>query len=230
MALLRLFAIAVVALLGCDASRVSEPAPPPSEPARRERMEGRFEATHGVRAALERGDVEAARVGALAIAVDAHVAGRADDAPSRARDVALAPDVRAAAAAFGDMLVACGGCHERAGVTMPDLDPSPPETGDLAERMQLHAWASREMCDAIAMGSARRFERAAAALDIAPFSGETPPDEERPEGLRAIEERLRAAARSGPRTPAERAHVYGVVLGTCADCHSRIRALDQAPP
>src|SRR5262245_50756023 len=105
-------------------------------------MEERLEAVHSVRAALERGDLDGARVAALAVAVHPFVtppAGRsADEAPERARDVATAPDLAAATSAFGSLLVACGDCHEAAGARIPDLEPVAPSLGDLEARMQRH--------------------------------------------------------------------------------------------
>jgi hypothetical protein len=63
----------------------------------------------------------------------------------------------------------------------------------------------------------------------APLTGEVPVADEHPPGLSAIAARLHRRARQAERAKGmrERAAIYGDVLAACAQCHTRIRELDQ---
>lgn len=248
---LTILVIALSLVLGCGRDRplgpnersheqppevvaLGEDAVPLPETARRARMHERFETVDLARSALMRGDLTAVRNVASTIAfrfpIDLPPAARAhgDRIPSRALALSAAEDLPTAAAAFASLIGTCGACHAESGARWSWDEPPMPDGDDIEARMQRHAWANERMWEALLVASPERFDRAAEVLEAAPLSGETAPDEERPGGIRAIEERLRGAAREArtARTMDDRAAVYGRILATCAGCHARMREID----
>ncbi|MDQ3036948.1 MAG: hypothetical protein M3Y87_31435 [Myxococcota bacterium] len=202
--------------------------------ARRAHMHARFETVDLARSALMRGDLSAVRSVASTIAfripVDLPRAARlhGDRVPRRALALSAAEDLPTAASAFAALVGTCGACHAETGASWSWEQPPLPEGDDLGARMQRHAWAHERMWEALLVASPERFDRAADILAVDPISGDAPPDEEHPEGIRAIEERLRDAARDArdARTMDDRIEIYGRIIATCAGCHARIREIE----
>lgn len=217
-----------------ESTAIGEEARPlPSTP-RRARMHERFEAVDLARSALQRGDLEAARTVASTIAFQAPfdlppvVREHGDAVPRRARELGAAEDLTQAGAAFARLAGTCGECHAAAGATWAWDEPPVPDGADLEQRMRRHAWANERLWESLLTRDSERFDRAAEILAEAPLTGEIAPDEERPAGLRDIEERLRAAAREGAAasTMDQRVAAYGRIVATCGECHRAIRAID----
>lgn len=218
-----------------ESTALGEEAQPLPETERRARMHERLESVDLARTALQRGDLDAARSVASTIAfrlpldLPPAVREQGDAVPRRALELSAAADLESAGAAFARLAGTCGACHAAAGATWAWDEVPVPDGADLTERMRRHAWASERLWEALLTRDAERFERAAEILAEAPLSGESPPDEERPVGLREIEDRLRAAARDGAaaRSMDERVAAYGRIVATCGECHRRIRAIDR---
>ncbi|WP_236520009.1 hypothetical protein [Sandaracinus amylolyticus] len=224
-------------VVGCEGGATSEPlavAAPEhaSADTRRAHMHERFESIDVARSALQRGDLAATRTIASTIAfrmpidLPPPVRVHGDAVPRRALALSAAEDLDTASAAFAQLVGTCGACHEAAGATWAWQETPIPEGEDLEPRMQRHAWANERMWEALLTRDPERFDRAASVLAEAPLSGDIAPDEERPAGLREIEERLRDAARdvASATTMDERVTIYGRIVATCGACHARLRA------
>jgi cytochrome c553 len=208
----------------------------PSATVGQRRMHDRYDRVEVVRDALIVGDLVAAK--RLARGLDQPVAaaelpeaaqGLRDAVPVRAKAFLGAGSVPQGARAFAQVMLACGSCHTAAGVRWSFDEPAWPEGDELAEHMGRHAWAVDRMWEGLMLGDEERFDLGARRFVEAPLTGEVPVADEHPPGLSAIAARLHRRARQAVRAKGmgERAAIYGDVLAACAQCHTRIRALDQ---
>jgi cytochrome c5 len=178
------------------------------------------------------GNLEAARAAARSLAEHDYASTLPADwrhwvvqMQERARDVALAADLRSAAQAVGALGLSCGTCHAqmRTGPTPAAGEPlewkDPPE--DLDQRMLRHAIGADLLWSGLTQDSERAWLDGTVTLTRAPLrpasrDGEPigPATQARMEQVRTLAERARAA-RSHP----ERAAIYGELIAGCADCH-----------
>jgi cytochrome c553 len=208
----------------------------PSATAEPRRMHDRYDRVEVVRDALVVGDLVAAkRLGreldqpVTAVELPKAAEGLRDAVPTRANAFLAAASLPQGARAFAQVMLACGSCHTAAGVRWSFDEPAWPEGDELAEHMGRHAWAVDRMWEGLMLGDEERFDLGARRFVEAPLTGEVPVADEHPPGLSAIAARLHRRARQAERAKGmgERAAIYGDVLAACAQCHTRIRALDQ---
>ncbi|HJL20067.1 MAG TPA: hypothetical protein RMH99_30660 [Sandaracinaceae bacterium LLY-WYZ-13_1] len=218
---------------GAEALPEPESLPPPTDGQRH--MHDRYDGIEAIRGALVRGDAEVAR--AVARGLDRPVSfddlpasarGLRAVVPSRAREVAAATTEEDTAAAFARLVSGCGECHRAAEVTWRFDDHPAPEGEDLDGHMARHAWAVERMWEGLMLADPERFDRGARALEEAPLTGDEPVEDENPPGVSRIAVRIHARARDAREAAdmAERAAIYGDLLGGCGACHARIAALD----
>ncbi|MGD8860826.1 MAG: hypothetical protein PVI30_12520, partial [Myxococcales bacterium] len=143
-----------------------------------------------------------------------------------ADEIAIAPDVRAAAIGVGRLGVTCGDCHwaQGTGPDQPRPDPlpwkDPPD--DLLERMDRHQAGADQLWLGLIAPSEDAWRAGTVSLTRAPLAppqedGEAVDDELAQEVAQVRQ--LAVDAREA-RTHDERARVYGEFLATCASCHA----------
>jgi hypothetical protein len=142
-----------------------------------------------------------------------------------AEALAQSKDIDTAAARVSRLGAGCGDCHAAVGEKPVFDDTVQPSEGDTVRaRMERHQWATDRMWEGIIIPSEAAWQRGAATLPT--FPGCDVSFDEQQEDLAEIMEKLcaevsalgqRAAA---ARDHAERARLYGDLLGTCAACHN----------
>ncbi len=231
------FALASLPLVtgGCKAS--SNPVPPVSDtdPGHPELgryvpppMEVHFVTANDMQRAIMHGDLEAAKSHARWIVentVNDHlpVRWRPNVPPitKAARGVMNAPDLVSAAASAGEMAAACGHCHRQMGMPLTfAAKDAPPGPWDQRSHMKRHQWAADRLWEGLVGPSDESWRRGAKALLETPLLR----DADRvsgPNDKQALADRVHALGSSAISTtdPAQRAGLYGELLGTCATCH-----------
>jgi mono/diheme cytochrome c family protein len=231
----------VVACSGGQASteKAAEPADaaPPDTPVSvptvtvKVHMADHFTRVSEVEAAVVRGDMEGAKVGARWIAdhqeiIGLPAAGRSSiEAMKRAaKAVVGAADIAVAAQGTADMAVACAGCHAASG-SRPDIPPvAAPEPRDAAAgHMLLHQFAVDLLYRGLIAPSNEAWAQGALALKAAPLTNAPTPKTGTPskEAAKAEDDVYaladKATAATGPKA---RAAVYAELVARCASCHS----------
>ena len=140
-----------------------------------------------------------------------------------ARLTSEAATLDVAASGVATMGRVCGECH-RANQRGPISPPVPDLLDRLAretvdERMARHLWAAELLWEGIPGPSDETWRAGAKALIEAPDAL----DDELPEGFdrSLLEVRGLGQHAEVAETLAERANVYGLLIATCADCHTR---------
>jgi hypothetical protein len=135
-----------------------------------------------------------------------------------AQRAADAGTITAAAAATGEMGLACGGCHRALDEGGQFTYVDPPEEPGTVGHMQRHKWAVDRMWEGLIAASDTEWMMGVDGLAEAAL---------RPAGaaedLAELAERVHAlGAQAGEVADVRgRALVYGQILATCADCHQR---------
>lgn len=215
--------LAALALAGCRAQTASN------------QMWRHYERAGAVQVAVLTGDLASARASAYWIAehpahgVPGEPPAYVDSMRLAARGVTGAPDVADAAMASGRMGAVCGACHVAARQGPQYQALGPPPTGsatNVAQQMTLHQWALGKMWDGLTGPSDAAWTRGVTSLAGAPGYQQhiarggvalTVAD--------SLAGRLRSLgvlAQAAP--PAERARLFGELLGTCAACHTQYNA------
>lgn len=153
-----------------------------------------------------------------------------DDLRAFARLASTAPDVGAASTAVARVAGTCGACHQ----TMKRgpryrIVTGPPE-GDtpVATRMLRHQWAADRLWDGLVGPSDESWRAGAAGLRDAPlFTDALTHDVAQYEAVTRLAWTVHdVGARANPtHGQAERANLYGELLGTCASCHALLGQL-----
>jgi cytochrome c553 len=143
-----------------------------------------------------------------------------------ARVTASADSLTIAAAGVAAMAQQCGDCHaeHRQGAYFgPDIQaPRSPPPDSLGERMQRHSWAADRMWEGLTGPSNEAWNAGASALARAPGgspASEPPLPADFVTRLHAVREIGKSALEARRRE--ERAKVYGMLIASCADCHTR---------
>ena len=214
--------------LGCTPKTepAAESPPPPPTPSPQEVLSAEMQA-HGAAArtildALVEGRLEAAQAAGRGLAERLPLPGL-PEAPqaavkAEAEALAVAPSVEVAALHFGQLSVACGGCHTAQGVT-PHLPPpaAPPAAEGFTEQMQRYHWAAERMWQGLVLPSEAAFHEARAQLNALPTAPFRPAGVDDPVwGAETLDTVLHEQAQKlGPGDGA----AYGAVLLMCAACH-----------
>lgn len=138
---------------------------------------------------------------------------------------ARASSLDAAAAGVAMMGRICGDCHASQGkgpkLVAPEVGGHYDDQPDsLDQRMVRHEWGAEQLWDGLTTPSSAAWRAGSFAIGHAPV----PADRQLPSGIvDALAEVRTLGARAAELvTPNDRADLYGLLLSTCADCHSRV--------
>jgi cytochrome c553 len=138
-----------------------------------------------------------------------------------ARQIEAAGDVAAAGRLLATLGTRCASCHEAAGAK-PELLPFSREQGS---RMLGHEQAALAMWDGLMAPSDERWLAGADLLTTMPLTmvaqAATPSSPEDIDDVARIRSLANRAGKAGIR--ADRAEVFGAIVGTCAHCHAALR-------
>jgi mono/diheme cytochrome c family protein len=228
----------VVCLLAADAGvplAGAQQAPPPQSQAPptsevRPRMREHFSKGAAMRDAVIRADLEGVRAPATWLAEHTQ-----DDLPESAQpnilemrrlaaEVAAAKDLPQAARSVARLAAACGACHTAIQVT-PTLMAAMPRREDetLAGHMRKHHRAADLLYRGLVVPSEHSWTSGATALAGDPAELELRRGPTANPEIEALAKRLHGLAREAGKAgdPKARADIYGRMLETCSDCHTR---------
>lgn len=209
------------------------PSPTTGSEALSGHMQDHFDLVLAARNAVIRGDLEGARSALESLAEHPTAEGLPEgwepyvaELRTRAGEATVG-NAEQAGRAVAIVAAQCGVCHAANGATLPvDLSPPPPEGGTKGH-MARHVWAVGRMWDSIVAPNPAAWEWAARVLDedgnltevdrgagVEPLSDET----------RVYAERVHKLADAGMRSTSSsaRAELYGQVVASCAECHTRL--------
>jgi cytochrome c553 len=206
-----------------------EQAPPPAAeaPDIKSDMHDHFTRIEEVEAAIVRGDLEGAKEPARWLADHQEAKGLPPATESQlaavrtaARSVADAEDLAAAAKGAATLVASCGDCHKAAGVS-PEL-PAPATAFRAAERanhMAQHQRAVELLYRGLVRPSDEAWQEGAAGLRESPLAVKDMPEvsKEVVSAEAAVHALADRAKRASDRDT--RVHVYGELIGNCANCH-----------
>lgn len=216
----------------------TESGPPPADPVTapqqeeaaappglREEMRQHSADALAAREALVVADLAAAQAAGRALAGRLPLAAlpAAPQEPVRAAALALAsaPSIEVAARHFGELSVACGGCHQavQASPRLPSPDAPPPEESFEAQ-MQRYHWAAERMWQGLVLPSETAIEEARAqlrALPTASFRTASTATLPLPLGAETLDAALHEQAQQ---VAIGQGQAYGAMLLMCAACHT----------
>lgn len=209
-------------------------APPPPLAAQ---MHERFALLTAVRDAVVHGRLDDARVTARALAGYSSPEMPAGWVPlvgavdAEAARVATAPDLVAAAVGTARIASACAACHvaTSGGPSLDEGGDVPPQRWTAGKNMELHAWALDWMWLGLLAMDDGAWVRGASELARQPLPlrfEDAPPPGGRPQ----LEQGVYLLAGRALETdfPDERAEIYGTLLATCSECHTRSKGARDA--
>jgi cytochrome c556 len=204
-------------------------------------MSEHFGQTLAIQQAVVEGDLEAARSAAKWMAE--HESAKEFPASSErylktvmkaAKTVAEASDLDRAAAAVAEMGYACGGCH-RSLEEGSSFSMSESKAGDMSH-MKGHEWAVEQLWKGLVGPSDEAWLEGCSGLAESPLRPTLLPQahpaaaqaEELDARISSLEKLVHElSVKAGEITDAEeRAHAYGGLLATCADCHTMVHAFE----
>lgn len=195
-------------------------------------MHDRFGAARQIEYAVARGDLQGATTNAHLIAsLDEPGFLPAwqpyiDSVRDAAHQIELAADLDTAGMRIGALGLRCAQCHKAldAKLVLPD-EPRPSTTPVLASRMVDHQWATMRMWEGLIASSTKRWEDGSHALSTMPLNIVAQAVTPTFQGDVDEVARVRMLANRAPlaKTDAERADLFGTLMGTCAHCHSLLR-------
>jgi len=205
---------------------------PPAAPSQSiiQAMHKNLGGTTAMHDAVVRGDLAGARQAANAVAtspridqipepwLEYQVAMRLEAA--KYREVESLPEAATGVVALLDR---CAACHSFLALGPSFYASRPPvDKGDLASHMAVHAWAVDLMYKGLVAPDPKLYARGAVTLGeeethVAKSASTDPEIVALAEAVHAI-----GAAAAGADTPEERAEGYAKVLGTCAQCHTKL--------
>ncbi len=204
--------------------------PPPAV----DEMHVRFEALTAARDGVVQGDLTAARTSATTLL---EPGGPMLTAPPEwrpfltrlegaARELEAAPDLKAAGASVAKVAAACAECHSalRGGPKLEHAEDIPPQAWAEGQNMPLHAWSVDWMWLGLLANDDEAWDRGARELDRMPL---VPRFEDAPPGgMRELEQGVYVLAGRAREVdlPAERAELYGMLITTCSECHTKHRS------
>lgn len=192
-------------------------------------MADHFSKVREVEEAIIRGDLEAARAPALWIADHQETTGLPAGTETyvaemkvAARAVANTSDVSMGAVAAASLVASCGGCHAAAKVTprLPEAVAPTPGTGRV-RHMREHQHAVDLMYRGLVAPSDEYWNKGAAGLKAAPLGTKELPAAAT--GSAASEARVHELAERATAATdrSARVAIYGLVIGSCANCHGK---------
>lgn len=224
-------------LLPLAAAGPPEPQPPaPSEvPAVHDRMARHYLLTTNIRAAVLRGDVDAAQElgeqlshldpGALPDSWQPALEALAQNG----RDLAVASNLEDSAKAMGQLAIACADCHEATGGG-PTLsgDAAPPPAWTEDSHMPLHLWGSEWIWLGILANDDTAVRRGAEVLAGGPLLVPSPTHDP---ALKADEVEVHRIAREMALAPdlGTRRQLYGDLIARCGSCHRTLETEGRSP-
>lgn len=135
-----------------------------------------------------------------------------------------AGDLESAAVGVSTIARDCAACHTAFGIDLKfGFDQEPPAWSDLESHMQRHQWAVDRLWEGLIGPSDGSWSRGITMLAEAPLKGtEASWDEEATHGDE-LASRVHMLGREAASalTPEARSGVYGRIVGTCAECHTR---------
>jgi hypothetical protein len=217
---------------GARAAAATSSAGEADAPDRSAHMQATFWLAVVARDAVISGDLEAAKRAADALADHDYRGSLPGDwkhwvaqMQQRAADVALAPDLAAAAQSVATLSLACGDCHAQNRRT-PELRNEqalawndPPE--QLHERMYRHEVGAEQLWHGLIQPSEAMWLNGTATLTRAPLQPALRAGEEIDPAMAAKVEEIRELAKRArvAGSHPERAAIYGQLITRCADCH-----------
>lgn len=196
-------------------------------------MQEHFQRVVRIQEAIVQADLDATRGPATWIAEHQ----RADDLPAqsvtlvsamraRARDVAAAPDLAAAADATARMGRTCGACHAAfdGGPNVTVGDPPPVQEG-ITGRMRLHVWGADRLWEALIGPSEEAWGAGVGALQEAAMVPADLSTAGEPSAMvSALAREVRALTGEAARTGDwdDRTEIYGQLLAACGRCHELV--------
>jgi hypothetical protein len=198
-------------------------------PDARAEMQSHYAEAVRVHDAVVRGDLAGARQSAQRLGSHAETGLPDQAAPfasamqQAATRAAQAADITTAGTSAAAMLGTCGECHRAVGA-MPAVETRPvPTVGQTVGHMLNHQRATEQLMQGLVVPSSTSWNEGAQALRTAPLGrGKLPKDPKLTSELMAGERRLHQMAdrAAGATGTADRAAIYGEMIGTCASCHS----------
>jgi len=183
--------------------------------------------------AIARGDLDGARRNARDLAARATLDASPEAAEgmaamkSAASAIAAAPDLRSAGTTTGELVRTCAECHARlTGPVRLDVGWPPRREPDRRTQMLRHAWAMNELWNGMIGNSEDPWRAGAAVLaDAGLAATELVPKKTSTTEVDALATSVASLGRRAALTSdtALRAEIYGQLLATCADCHTRTR-------
>jgi cytochrome c553 len=146
------------------------------------------------------------------------------DLRARARQVAEAQDLPAAAAATAELAAECGRCHATNGVSprFAERDPRVPASGRRPHMLE-HQFAAEQMWGGLIGANEAAWKKGAEGLAVAPLGQEEILENaSATQRITALAGDVHALGAEGANasTWPQRATVYGRLLATCATCHA----------
>lgn len=142
-----------------------------------------------------------------------------------AAEAASVADLDAAAAAFSDVVLACGSCHAALGTGPVYPAPAPADGTDVVQEAMLdHQWVTERLWEGVTGPWDNAWERGADALTTIQVFGDLGPETILSDELLLREQELRDLGAEAKTTTAldARAALYGRLLSTCGACHQAV--------
>jgi cytochrome c553 len=182
-----------------------------------------------MRDAVTRGDLEAARRAANALAelpiesgLSSSRRGRLDAMILAAQHARAAQDMRDAARSLSALAETCGACHTAFGGPRTVSTAAPTDEPDLKTHMLRHQWGAARLWEGLAVPSDEAWKSGAQVLSDAPFPAERLTPGKSP--VPAIGKLTKSVHDLGRKAvtledSSARVELYGELMATCASCH-----------
>ena len=133
-------------------------------------------------------------------------------------------DLPAAARTFAVLAERCGACHAAFGGPRSLPAEAPPNMAGIEPRMQRHQWGASRLWEGLVAPSDEAWRSGALALSDAPLASELPPGTSNIPEIEKLSASVHdIGAKAGSSTsPRARTELYGQLLATCADCHTKL--------
>ena len=226
----------VLPLVACTKSTPTGTAtdsspPPPAGQSVGAAMHGNLGGVLAMHNAVIMGDLEGARAGARSVATSPRIEGIPEPwleyqvaMRTRAAEFSEVTTLKEAASGAVQLGQQCAACHGFLSVG-PGFyaTPAPPESGEMSEYMQHHAWASDLLWKGLLAPDPDLYTKGALALgeviEVPPALDESPD----PKVVElASEVHALGAQAAGASTERERGETYRDMIVTCAQCHEHV--------
>jgi len=141
--------------------------------------------------------------------------------------IETAKDLDAASLAVANAAVACGSCHEatKGGPNLVGAGNVPPQDWEEGQNMALHRWSMDWMWLGLLDDSDAAWKRGASELGNQPLMFKFPAELEGMEDRAALEKKVYDLAEFATISePGQRGEVFGILVATCSECHSKMAA------